>query len=82
MTEHAYLDRRYNNKINPVDFIKNFKSPQEFEEWCYVQGIKDLKITLQKFKKHELYEYCKILQTSIHSLTQTWYIFKKDIFNN
>jgi len=80
MTKYTYLDREYTCKSNPNDFIKYFKNLQEFEEWCCISNLKDLKVALISFKEHELYEYCKIIQESIDSLTKAFYAFKKDVF--
>ncbi len=82
MTKYTHLDKEYTPTINPIDFIKGFNNIEEFEEWCYTRNLKDLKLVLEKFKKYELYEYCKIIQESISSLTNAWHAFKKDIFIN
>ena len=73
MTEH--LDHQYNELIRPDNFIQHFKNMREFEEWCYIGTIEDLKDTLKEFEKYELYEYCSVIKSVINSLLGSKIIF-------
>ncbi len=55
----------YENLESPEVFISLFKSESEFRDWLKEGTRNDLKSTLFRFTKAELYEYCSIIQSEI-----------------
>lgn len=72
-----HLQQEYNKMIRPDNFVKNFNSMWEFEEWCYIGTIEDLQATLVEFEKYELYEYCGVIKSVIRSLKDSRNVFTK-----
>jgi hypothetical protein len=73
------LQYKYNELIRPDNFIDNFSSLSEFEDWCYTGTIKDLKATLVEFEKYELYEHCIIIKGAIYSLIGSLEVFSSKL---
>jgi predicted methyltransferase len=63
-----YLNQRYAELIDPINFIKLFKTTDEFIEWAQLGTAEDLICTIAEFEKAELYEYCDILRQVHDSL--------------
>lgn len=55
----------YDNLIDPVNFIKNFKNEGQFVEWLEIGTMLDLQATLKAFERAEMYELCVIIQSVI-----------------
>lgn len=47
--------------LKPSNFVKNFKSNQEFREWLETGSVEDLEFTLKAFEHDEAYEYCPLI---------------------
>lgn len=62
------INKQYEQIMNPVEFIKNFKDLDDFKEWALDGSILDLQEAIKVFKEHELYEYCSIMQKLIDDL--------------
>ena len=52
----------YQEIIDPQNFIKNFNSKAEFENWLWLGSTKDLEGTLSAFEQSEMYEICEIIK--------------------
>lgn len=74
-----HLQQEYNKMIRPDNFVKNFNSMREFEEWCYIGTIEDLEATLVEFEKYELYEHCQVIKSVIQSLRDSEAVFRSEI---
>lgn len=59
------LNEVYENITDPTEFVKNFKSKQEFIEWLDLGTPEDVECTLEAFEAAELYEYCQIIKDYI-----------------
>jgi len=62
-----YLNQKYTELINPINFIKLFGTTDEFIEWAQLGSTEDLLCTISEFEKAELYEYCGILRQVLDS---------------
>ncbi|QQO97068.1 hypothetical protein Nekkels1_64 [Cellulophaga phage Nekkels_1] len=59
------IDEAYEEMMIPSNFVKGFADMEHFREWARQGIINDCKATLKVFEKHEMYEYCKVLQDVI-----------------
>lgn len=59
------LNNTYESLLNPVEFIKNFKTMDDFEKWADQGDVQDLKAAILQFEKVELYEHCAIMKKII-----------------
>ena len=59
------LNNVYESLLNPVEFIKNFKTMDDFEKWADQGDVQDLKAAILQFEKVELYEHCSIMKKII-----------------
>ena len=57
----------YQEIIDPQNFIKNFNSKAEFENWLWLGSTKDLEGTLSAFEQSEMYEICEIIKGVIRT---------------
>ena len=55
------IEEKYNEITEPTNFIKLFKTEDEFCEWLDMGSVRDLECTLREFEDSELYEYCSII---------------------
>lgn len=55
------IEEKYLDITEPSNFIKLFKSEDEFSEWLDMGSVRDLECTLKEFEDSELYEYCSII---------------------
>jgi hypothetical protein len=61
------LDEKYSQILDPVNFIKNFASEEQFIEWAKEGSVLDLKEAIKVFESKELYEHCNIMMAIIHA---------------
>lgn len=59
------LDDSYEHLIDPLNFVQNFKTKEEFKEWARQGLINDIKATIKCYEKKELYLHCAWLQEVI-----------------
>lgn len=59
------INELYQGIILPTQFVKNFKSKEEFRTWAKLGTINDLKQCIHVFENYELYEHCAIMQDAI-----------------
>lgn len=64
------INEKYEEIVNPVEFIKNFETLEDFKEWALDGSILYLKKCIKKFQEYELYEHCAIMQKLIDDLTK------------
>ena len=55
------IDSQYEQILNPVELIKEFKTMHEFRVWCYKGTAEDLDAAIRAFEFYELYEHCAIM---------------------
>ena len=53
--------------IEADEFVKNFKTMQEFEDWLTDEDVTliDLQECLKVFENYELYEHCAVINKAI-----------------
>ena len=56
------VEAKYLEIIDPKEFIKNFKTENEFLKWLNTGTIEDIRCTLTKFQEAEMYEVCNIIK--------------------
>lgn len=59
------LIEAYENIIEPQNFIKNFKTIEDFNKWLDQGTVEDLEATLKAFEEAELYEHCILILKKI-----------------
>lgn len=59
------LEDRYEELIEPENFIQNFPTMEDFKKWCFTGDLSDLLETRKAFEKAELYEHCDYIQLAI-----------------
>ena len=55
----------YEQLLNPVEFIKNFKDKDDFRGWVMEGSIEDIRAAIKAFEKCELFEHCAIMMDVI-----------------
>ena len=60
-----HINEHYEEILDPVNFVKNFETLEDFKEWALDGSILDLKECIKVFQAHELYEHCAIMQKLI-----------------
>lgn len=62
------INEQYEQIMNPIEFIKNFKDLDDFREWALDGSILDLQEAIKVFEYYELYEHCAVMQELIDDL--------------
>ena len=56
------INEQYLAIIEPTEFIKNFKSENEFLEWLDTGTVEDVGHTLRAFEQANMYEICTLIK--------------------
>ena len=59
------LEERYEELIEPYNFIHNFPTMDDFKAWCMQGDLSDLLETRKAFEKYELFEHLVFIQMAI-----------------
>ena len=55
------LITKYKELIQPANFIKNFDTVKDFEEWVKLGTKEDIDCAIKAFEEDELFECCSIM---------------------
>jgi hypothetical protein len=55
------MDKEYEELIQPDNFVTQFKTVEEFSNWCKLGTKEDIQAAIKEFEKYELYEHCLVM---------------------
>lgn len=62
------LDQQIEITLDPINFIKNFETLEDFREWALDKTVSYLQDAILIFQQAELYEHCAVMQKLIDDL--------------